>query len=84
MTEALGRKPEGLQPRLEWERAVERLEALRQRLGVKDRDRALGRAPPDFESRRGWREAQRELERRRRALERGVARERARGMGIEL
>ena len=83
VTEAIGRKPEGLRPRLEWERAVERLEALRQRLGVKDRDRALGPVPRDFESRRSWREAQRELERLRRSLERGAARERARGLGIE-
>ena len=52
VAEAIGRKPEGLRPRLEWERAVERLEAHRQRLGVKDRDRALGPAPRDFESRR--------------------------------
>ena len=84
VTEALGRKPQELRPRLEWERAVERLEALRQRLGVKDRDRALGVAPQDLGGRRRWDEVQQELDSlRRQVLERSVVRERSRGMGIE-
>jgi hypothetical protein len=84
VTEALGRKPEGLRERLEWERAVDGLESLRQRLGAKDRDRALGSAPTDLDGRRQWREAQRQLERLRQRLERSPTRERTRGIGIEL
>jgi hypothetical protein len=84
VTDALGRRPEALRDRLAWERVVERLETLRQRLGVKDRERGLGGSPRDLDRRRCWREAERELESlRRRFVERSATRACARGMGIE-
>jgi hypothetical protein len=84
VTDALGRKPKGLRERLEWERAVGRLEALRQRVRVKDHSRALGSAPQELDGRRRWNEVRRELDELRRQLrERSAVRERGHGVGIE-
>jgi conjugative relaxase-like TrwC/TraI family protein len=63
LTDALGPRPEGLRARLEWERAVDRLECHRQRLGVRDPERALGPEPREALARSRWRQAQREIER---------------------
>jgi conjugative relaxase-like TrwC/TraI family protein len=62
LTEALGRRPEGLRARLEWERAVDTLERHRQLMGVRDPDRPLGREPQDRGERARWWVAHRELE----------------------
>jgi hypothetical protein len=86
LTEALGQRPDGLRARLEWERAVDRLERHRQRLGVRDPERALGEEPRGRNERPQWRAAWRELEAlRARLAERDVGRERVRtaGQGIE-
>jgi hypothetical protein len=86
LTEALGRRPEGLRPRLEWERAVDTVEHHRQRLGVRDRDRALGAEPGTRDERARWRAAHRELETlRARVREHDLGRDRAQaaGLGIE-
>ena len=63
LTDALGPRPEGLRARLEWERAVDRLERHRQRLGVRDPERALGPEPGEAPAQSRWRQAQREIER---------------------
>jgi conjugative relaxase-like TrwC/TraI family protein len=76
VTEALGPRPEPLSQRLEWERAVDRLERRRQRLGVTDRERALGTKPEAERDLAEWRAARREFERTRdRFAERRVERE---------
>ena len=86
LVEALGQQARaGLQPRLEWERAVDRLEGLRQRLGVKDRDGALGVQPRALVEQARWREAMRELERlRARVIARSVGREATRSGRFEI
>jgi ATP-dependent exoDNAse (exonuclease V) alpha subunit len=86
LTDALGPPPEGLRWRLEWERAVDSVERHRQRLGVRDRDRALGDEPRRARESAEWRTAQRELEVVRARLierERGRGLIRAAGQGIE-
>ncbi|MGH2988021.1 MAG: hypothetical protein ACRDLO_15235 [Solirubrobacterales bacterium] len=62
VVQAIGRRPAGLRARLEWERAVDRVERLRQRLGVSDAERALGVAPGGAHQRRSRRGARRELD----------------------
>ena len=85
LTEALGRRPEGLRPRLEWEGAVDAVERHRQLLGVRDPDRALGEEPPARDERARWQAAQRELEAlRTRVVERGLSRDRERVVGIAI
>jgi hypothetical protein len=77
LTEALGPRPDGLRRRLEWERAVDTLERHRQRLGVRDPDRALGDEPKASLERSRWRAARRELEGyRTRVVERDASNER--------
>jgi hypothetical protein len=86
LADALGPPPEGLRQRLEWERAVDTLERHRQRLGVRDPDRALGKEPRNTRERANWRAAQRELEVMRARLvehERAFGRVRTAGQGIE-
>lgn len=86
LVEAIGRRPDGLRSRLEWERAVDRVERLRQRLGVRDSGRALGRIPSNPSRSSRWQEAERELELLRvRLRDRTAVRERRRvaGIGIE-
>ncbi|MGH3042653.1 MAG: hypothetical protein ACRDNG_13125, partial [Gaiellaceae bacterium] len=86
LTDALEPAPEGLRQRLEWERAVDRVERHRQRLGVRDPDRALGEEPRKARERAERRAAQRELEAVRARLierERGHGLARAAGQGIE-
>jgi conjugative relaxase-like TrwC/TraI family protein len=85
LTEALGRRPDGLRPRLEWELAVDTVERHRQLLGVRDPDRALGEKPRTRDERASWRAAQRELEAvRARVVEREVTRESNLGVGVEI
>ncbi|MGH2965562.1 MAG: MobF family relaxase [Solirubrobacterales bacterium] len=62
IVDGLGPRPEPLSKRLEWERAVDRLERRRQHLGITDRERALGEEP-DAGVRAEWRAGQRELQR---------------------
>jgi conjugative relaxase-like TrwC/TraI family protein len=85
LTDALGPRPEGLRRRLEWEHAVDQVERHRQRLGVRDPERALGREPHAAFERAEWRRAQRQLDAlRARLAERQVSRERVlRPVGIE-
>jgi conjugative relaxase-like TrwC/TraI family protein len=86
LTDALGPAPEGLRRRLEWERAVDALERHRQRLGVRDPNRALGEEPRKARERAEWRAAQRELEAARAHLferERGHGLARGDRQGIE-
>jgi hypothetical protein len=86
LTEALGRRPEGLRRRLEWERAVHSVERHRQLLGVRDPDRALGEEPRSRDERARWASVQRELETLRvRVVDRDLTqhRERVAGIGIE-
>jgi AAA domain len=85
VTDGLGARPEGLSARLEWERAVDRLERHRQRLGTDDRERALGEEPNTGRDRAAWRAGRRELEMLRgRLAERGIEREAEREQAIEL
>jgi conjugative relaxase-like TrwC/TraI family protein len=85
LTEALGRRPEGLRRRLEWERAVDTVERYRQRLGVRDPDRALGDEPRAPLDRARWVAAQRELEAvRAPVIERAGTREPVRGVAVEI
>jgi conjugative relaxase-like TrwC/TraI family protein len=86
LIDALGSPPEGIRQRLEWERAVDTLERHRQRLGVRDPDRAIGEEPAGRRERARWIAAQRELEVMRARLlehERGHERLRVAGQGIE-
>jgi conjugative relaxase-like TrwC/TraI family protein len=88
VTDALGARPEPLSEGLEWERAVDRLERRRQRLGIDDRERALGEEPETGWERTEWRAAWRELERMRerfaeRHLERQLEREPVLELAIE-
>jgi hypothetical protein len=86
LTDALGARPEGLRARLEWERAVDHLEWHRQRLGVRDPERALGAEPHGRREQACWRAARRELDATRaRVAERELTqvRERVAGLGIE-
>jgi conjugative relaxase-like TrwC/TraI family protein len=89
LVEAIGRRPGGLRARLEWKRAVDQVERVRQRLGITDSKLALGAEPRGAEARMRWREATRELDRlRARIAERGAApelgRSRSRRAGLEL
>jgi prophage tail gpP-like protein len=86
LTEALGRRPEGLRRRLEWEGAADTVERHRQLLGVRDRDRALGEEPSVASQRAEWQRARRELEAvQARVAKRDLTRDRERvaGIGIE-
>jgi conjugative relaxase-like TrwC/TraI family protein len=83
LDDALGPRPEGLRARLEWERAVDRLERHRQRLGVRDPERSLGPAPGEALARSRWRQAQREIERARDRIP-GREREQAVTASLEL
>ena len=85
IVDTLGPRPAGVHARLEWERAVDRVEVLRQRLGVRDRERALGKAPRQVRARVAWRQAAQEIEALRvRIAERGASRQRRRSAGIGL
>jgi hypothetical protein len=85
ITDALGARPEVLSERLEWERAVDRIERRRQRLGVTDRERALGEELEPASDRAEWRAARRELERLRvRFAEREIERDAERDQILEL
>ncbi|MGH2985875.1 MAG: hypothetical protein ACRDLO_04205, partial [Solirubrobacterales bacterium] len=78
ITEAIGQRPEGIRERLQWDRAVERIEELRQELGIRDRQRAFGREPRERSARLEWRRADRELGR---MQERLLSREARRELG---
>ena len=85
VADALGARPEILSERLEWERAVDRLERRRQRLGIDDRERALGEEPETAREHAEWRAGWRELERTgERFAERVREREAEREQGLEL
>ena len=85
IVDTLGPRPAGVHARLEWERAVDRVEVMRQRLGVRDRERALGKAPREVRARVAWRQAAQEIEALRvRIAERGASRQRRRSAGIGL
>ena len=86
ITEAIGPRPEGIRERLRWDESVERIEELRQDLGVRDRQRVLGREPRDRSARLDWRRADRELRRMQekllsREMKRELGRVRGAGMG---
>jgi hypothetical protein len=59
LTECLGSRPEGLGRRLEWEGAVDALERHRQRLGVRDPERALRHELRTAREHAAWRAAER-------------------------
>lgn len=84
ITEAIGSRPEGIRERLHWDHSVERIEELRQELGIRDRTRVLGREPRERSAKLDWRSADRELGRmQEKLLSREARRElgRAQGMG---
>jgi hypothetical protein len=85
LSDALGSRPEGIRARLEWERAIDHVERHRQRLGVRDPERALGAEPRGRAEQARWQAAWRELDTMRaRVADRELTRPRERVTGLEI